>query len=233
MGAMDMLNHLLTDDPAIPRVTVYNESTGTRLDFSAHTLENWTAKIANFLTEELEVEDGDVVLVDLPVSWQSVVIVLGCLAAGVDFRFPGDPADETLAIAAFIPPERYADYANNLGATTGLNSHQELVLVTEDAFGRGVEETGDVLPRGAIDFGPTVRFYGDQYFGSTSPLAELYPSPHTRERVLSSGWHDKDSFASAVLEPLAGTGSSVIVAGLSDTHRLDEIAAIEKVSLRL
>ena len=46
-----MLNHLLNADAAAPRLTVYNESTGARMDFSAQTLENWFAKIANMLEE--------------------------------------------------------------------------------------------------------------------------------------------------------------------------------------
>ncbi|MDK4252598.1 TIGR03089 family protein, partial [Corynebacterium propinquum] len=65
---MDMLSHLLADDPASPRLTVYNEADGTRMDFSAQTTENWASKVANFLREELDLDDGSAILVDLPVS---------------------------------------------------------------------------------------------------------------------------------------------------------------------
>ncbi|HHU67066.1 MAG TPA: TIGR03089 family protein, partial [Corynebacterium sp.] len=36
---MELLAHLLRTDPSTPRLTVYNESTGARLDFSAVTLD--------------------------------------------------------------------------------------------------------------------------------------------------------------------------------------------------
>lgn len=78
-----MLNHLLTADAAAPRLTVYNESTGARMDFSAQTLENWVAKIANMLEEELELSKDDSLRIDLPVTWQAAVIALGSLAAAL------------------------------------------------------------------------------------------------------------------------------------------------------
>ena len=44
---MELLAHLLHADAASPRLTVYNETTGARMDFSGQTLDNWVAKIAN------------------------------------------------------------------------------------------------------------------------------------------------------------------------------------------
>ena len=46
---MELLAHLLHADAASPRLTVYNETTGARMDFSGQTLDNWVAKIANML----------------------------------------------------------------------------------------------------------------------------------------------------------------------------------------
>ena len=219
---MELLAHLLTADPASPRLTVYNETTGARLDFSAQTLDNWASKIGNMLLEELDLEEGSTILIDLPVSWQAATIVLGALAAGVDWRVG---ADADGADVVFTSPEQFADHQGREGV--------DVVLVTDDPFGRGVVESGGELPAGAIDFGPTVRFYGDQFFHPAPALADVVTATGGPERVLSTGWHDAASLQASVLEPLAAGGSAVIVAGMFDAARLDEIAAAEKVTGRL
>ena len=230
---MDMLSHLLADDPASPRLTVYNEADGTRMDFSAQTTENWASKVANFLREELDLDDGSAILVDLPVSWQTVMISLGALAAGVTVHFAtdtvatadsSDTADAAEPVVFFTTTDKASEYANR----------GDVVVVTTDPFGRGVEELGQQVPEGAVDFGPTVRFYGDFYPGQTRPLAELIESsvePHA-ERLLSTGWTDSSSFQRQVLSPLAAGGSAVVVAGMVDTERLAGIAENEKVTAR-
>src|SRR5699024_6134422 len=154
----ELLSHLLASDPASPRLTVYNENTGARLDFSAITLDNWASKVGNMLLEELDLDEDSTIAVDLPVSWQAAVIVLGAYAAEVQVTFGGGDAD-----VVFTSPDRF-------GANEGTG---DIVLVSEDPFGRGVVESGGELPRGAIDFGPTVRFYGDQFFHPTRTLPEI------------------------------------------------------------
>lgn len=231
---MELLQHLLSADASAPRLSVYNEADGTRMDFSAQTLENWTSKIANMLLEELDLEpDSDSrILIDLPVSWQAAVIALGALAAGIPFDVTdgaaaSQPHAEDIAVV-FTSPEAYLE-ANAGSASTPL---VDTVLVTQDPFGRGVVESGGELPLGTIDFGPTVRFYGDHFYGSTTPLPELFPTDLGAERVLSQGWTDTTSFQQAVLKPLAAGGSAVIVAGLCSADRLGEIAENEKVTVR-
>ncbi len=231
---MELLQHLLSADASAPRLSVYNEADGTRMDFSAQTLENWTSKIANMLLEELDLEPGtdSRILIDLPVSWQAAVIALGALAAGIPFDMTdgaaaAEPTPDDIAVV-FTSPEAYLE-ANAGSASTPL---VDTVLVTQDPFGRGVVESGGELPLGTIDFGPTVRFYGDHFYGSTTPLPELFPTDLGAERVLSQGWTDTTSFQQAVLKPLAAGGSAVIVAGLCSADRLEEIAANEKVTVR-
>lgn len=231
---MDMLSHLLANDPASPRLTVYNEADGTRMDFSAQTTENWASKIANFLREELDLDESSVILCDLPVSWHTAMIALGALAAGISVRFATDDtaadraaADTTTDSGAepavfFTSAEKVSEYAN----------HGDVVVVTNDPFGRGLEEMGEPVPEGAIDFGPTVRFYGDFYPGPTRPLAEIVRPTSDAQRLLSTGWTDWDSFTRQVLSPLAAGGSAVVVAGMASTDRLAEIAENEKITAR-
>ena len=236
-----MLNHLLNADAAAPRLTVYNESTGARMDFSAQTLENWVAKIANMLEEELELDDDSALLIDLPVAWQAGVIALGALAAGIEYDFANssladddaDSASQLQADAVFTSPDKFDLYSVGDVAASFDGSAPDVVLVTDDPFGRGVVEAGGELPSGAIDFGPTVRFYGDDYFGQTTPLPELFPDAGSASRLLSTGWHDKEGFTVSVLHPLAAGGSAVVVSGLTTAERLQQIADNENTTARL
>ncbi|MDC7089126.1 TIGR03089 family protein [Corynebacterium pseudodiphtheriticum] len=251
---MDMLSHLLADDPASPRLTVYNEADGTRMDFSAQTTENWASKIANFLREELDLDESSVILCDLPVSWHTAMIALGALAAGISVRFATDDTAADRAVdraadraAADTTTDSGGDPVTASGADSGAEpavfftsaekvaeyaNHGDVVVVTNDPFGRGLEEMGEPVPEGAIDFGPTVRFYGDFYPGPTRPLAEIVRPTSDAQRLLSTGWTDWDSFARQVLSPLAAGGSAVVVAGMASTDRLAEIAENEKITAR-
>lgn len=239
---MDLLHHLLAADPAAPRLTFYDETHGTRMDFSAQTVDNWVAKIANMLEEELELSAADdaAVALDLPAGWQAAVITLGALATGIPYSFisPAETSgdDATRYDAVFTSPDKYEAYASTSGAgdAEGGIADRAIVLVTADAFGRGVAELGEEVPPGAIDFSPTVRFYGDQYFGPTQPLPELVDTRGaTAQRVLSLGWDSTNGFADAVLRPLASGGSVVVVTGMASLERLASIARDEKVDIRL
>lgn len=220
---MELLSHLLALDPASPRLTVYNETTGARLDFSAITLDNWASKVGNMLLDELDLEEGSTIAIDLPVSWQAAVIVLGALATAVEVEFVSGSADD--ADVVFTSLDRYKPY----------EGHSDVLLVSEDPFGRGIVESGGELPNGAIDFGPTVRFYGDQFFNPTRALPEIIKQSDipVGARVLATGWTDIESFNHQVLEPLAVGGSAVIVTGLTDTERLEQIATNEKTNHRI
>ncbi|NLA55960.1 MAG: TIGR03089 family protein [Corynebacterium humireducens] len=215
---MELLAHLLRTDPSTPRLTVYNESTGARLDFSAVTLDNWAAKVGNMLLEELDLDPSSRIVIDLPVSWQAVAVVLGALAAEVEWGFDGE------GDVVFTSPESFDSW-------TGTGS--DVVLVTDDPFGRGVVESGGELPAGAVDFGPTVRFYGDDFYGPAPSLLDIVVADGGPERVLSTGWSTEEGLVRAVLEPMSAGGSAVVVAGMVDAARLDEIAAAEKVTARL
>ncbi|MEZ2121515.1 MULTISPECIES: TIGR03089 family protein [unclassified Corynebacterium] len=218
---MDLLRDLLAADPGVPRLTVYNETTGARLDFSAQTLDNWAAKVGNMLYEEFDLQPGSRIAVDLPAGWQAVAVVLGALASGIGYTIGPDPSAEVL----FTSPDR-AD-----GTFTG-----DVAVVTDDPFGRGVEECGGTVPDGIVDFGPVVRFYGDQFPYPTKTLNALVdsavPRPPTGARTLITGWSDDKGFTSGVLAPLAAGGSVVVVSGPVDSIRLDAIATAERVTHR-
>src|SRR5699024_5771004 len=180
-AGMDMLNHLLTADPAAPRLTVYNESTGARMDFSAQTLENWVAKIANLLEEELELDTDSALLIDLPVTWQAAVVALGSLAAGVQFDFVNssepreadDSSPQIVADAVFTSPDKFELYSVGNVAAARDCSAPWVAVGAADRCRRGVAGCGGGLPASAIGVRPTLCSCGDDSFGPTPPLPEL------------------------------------------------------------
>ncbi|MCS4491492.1 TIGR03089 family protein [Corynebacterium sp. ES2715-CONJ3] len=223
---MPLLSPLITANPAIPRLSTYDETTGARLDFSAQTLDNWANKVANMLIDELDLNESETIGIALPSTWQAVCIALGSITASIPYRFldPHEPfADPDAADVIFAPPRSFSAEFDG-----------DIVLVTNDPFGRGVKEIGSDLPEGAIDFGPTVRYHGDSFSQPSPDLKTLahHTIPH-EARVLSRGWKDAEGFNQAILSPFAALGSVVLINGLVSAERLAHIRESEKVSLDL
>lgn len=228
MVPMQLLSDLLRQDPACPRLTVYNEANGSRLDFSATTLDNWAAKVANMLLEELDLTAGDTIALDLPASWHAAVIALGAFAAEVRVLTVAELSPNDQPAVVFIDPARIDE------AFTERFDDADVVAVGDDPFGRGVTETGGTLPEGFLDFGPTVRMFADQYHLATPTLNEATGAPGfdpaTSARTLCTGWSSLDEFFQKVFWPIAVGGSVVVVTGTEDPQRLSHIAAVEKVT---
>jgi uncharacterized protein (TIGR03089 family) len=122
----ELLAARLRGDPAQPLVTAYDETTGERTELSATTYANWVSKTANLLTDELGLEAGDTVLLDLPAHWL-VPVFLGAawsasLSITLDAEVPHDvvvcgpgaidaygEADQVVACALLPFAVRFAD----------------------------------------------------------------------------------------------------------------------------
>ncbi|WP_426562346.1 TIGR03089 family protein [Angustibacter sp. McL0619] len=81
-------------DASSPRLTWYDEPTGERIELSGRVLANWTAKTANLLVDELGLQTGDRVRLDLPAHWRSVYWALATWSAGGVLTL-GRPDDTT------------------------------------------------------------------------------------------------------------------------------------------
>lgn len=77
-----LLTAALAQDPARPLVTFYDDATGERVELSVATFDNWVAKTANLLQDELGAEPGDEVALLLPTHWQTAVWMHACWALG-------------------------------------------------------------------------------------------------------------------------------------------------------
>lgn len=217
-----MLAPLLQTDPASPRLTVYDDARGVRMEFSAQTLDNWANKVANLLDEELEVGPDSIIYLDLPVSWQSAVIALGAYNASQRpvIGSPAELSSRSQPTVVFTTVAGVASWPNV----------SDCVVVSDDPFGRGVVESGGQLPTGTVDFGPTVRFYGDQYFNPSPDLQQWNRAELAAHRYWVQPWSSTEQFERNVLGPLAADGSVVFAVGLMTAERIDEIVAAEKVT---
>jgi uncharacterized protein (TIGR03089 family) len=147
--SLQVLAQLVRSDPSRPRVTFYDDSinAGERIELSAKVLANWVSKAANLLTDELEVEPGDVVRLDLPAQhWRSLYWALAVWSVGatLDVRHDG-PAQ------LLVTTDARRAVGTDADAT---------VLVTLAALAR---RHADPVPDDVIDEARDLSTYADQF----------------------------------------------------------------------
>jgi uncharacterized protein (TIGR03089 family) len=155
----DLLRSLLDNDPARPLVTFYDDGTGERVELSVKSFENWVAKTANLLQDELGTDPGDHVAVWLPTHWQSAVWMFAAAACGVVVSH--DPAVQSPVDVVVCGPESLPE-ATACGA-------RELVALSLLPMGRGF---ADPLPDGATDYARSVLAQGDTFLPLGAPDAD-------------------------------------------------------------
>lgn len=79
-----LLDARLRRDPSSPFLTFYDDASGERTELSVTTYANWVSKSANLLTDELMLDPGDAIRIDLPPHWLGAVFVGAVAAAGVE-----------------------------------------------------------------------------------------------------------------------------------------------------
>jgi len=179
--ARTLLQKALKSDPGRPLLTMYDDATGERIELSVATFENWVSKTANFLLDELMLEPGEPVGLDLPAHWQPAVIEVAVLCAGgtlttatarITFWLEGEP----------LPADPVAE---------------EIVGLSLRPMGLGLVKS----PAGVLDYSVDVRAHGDQ-FSPRYPATPLDVQP-VAERVLTEDLE-------LLLPVLAGGGSLVL-----------------------
>ena len=84
-----VLSGLLARDAGRPLVTFYDDATGERTELSVTTYANWVAKVASLLVDELEIEHGSRLRVDLPAHWLAPVVMGAAWAGGLEVVWDG------------------------------------------------------------------------------------------------------------------------------------------------
>jgi uncharacterized protein (TIGR03089 family) len=196
-----LLGAALRADPSGPFLTFYDDATGERIELSLTSLENWVAKTANLLVDELDLEPGEPVLVALPAHWQAAVIRLAVpLAGGVVLDSPGDDQPR---IAFFAEAEAEPDA-------------DELVGLGLRPLGGGLR-----MPRaGVLDYAREVPSYGDRFAPIAAAAVDVGET--VPDRLLSNS-------LDPLLAVLAGSGSLVLCRN-PDAAKLADRASTERAT---
>lgn len=216
-----LLDPLLRDNPAGPRITYYDDATGERVELSTATLANWAAKTANLLRDELGAGPGTRVGVLLPAHWQTAAVLLGIWWIGAEAVL--NSSDEV----TFCTRDRLDE--------AGMG---EVAVLSLDAFGKGYDD----LPVGVTDYATAVRVHGDQVVPEVNPgpalegrsvtdvLDEARSELSATDRVSSSlGWSTPPELIANLVAVFAA-GASLVQVTHPDAALKERRMAIEKVT---
>ena len=139
-----LLDRLLRDNPGRPFVTHYDDATGERTELSVTTYANWVAKTSSLFVDELDLERGGRLLVDLPAHWLAPVFVGAAWNVGLTVVSDED-ADLTVC------------------GPDGLERHAGRPPVLATALHPLGLRFGEPLPDGVHDFGVEVWSQPDAF----------------------------------------------------------------------
>ncbi len=206
---------LRSGDPGQPLVTAYDETTGERTELSGTTYANWVAKTANLLVEELDLEAGDTLFLDLPPHWLVPVFLGAAWTAGVAVTTDADAPHS----AVVCGPETVADRAGGPVPVVACALRPFAVRFAEP-LPAGVDDYGVLWPGQSDGFFPltrptpdTIAWHGGGGSLSQADLIEraaviAYPAG---VRLLTDEHPAHDAGGPAFLAPLLHEGSLVLL----------------------
>jgi uncharacterized protein (TIGR03089 family) len=156
-----------------PFLTWYDDARDQRVELSFKTFDNWVAKTANLLVEELGAGPGDRVAAVLVDHWQTAVVLAACWRAGAGVvAVDPDAGGAALAAAlgaggvaaAFVREDRVAEAAGVLEAAPAT---PVLVAITADLAGRSEHDLS-----AALNFTRAVPSMGDLFAAPADPPGE-------------------------------------------------------------
>jgi uncharacterized protein (TIGR03089 family) len=92
MHPVQALQVRVNRDPASPLLTHVDAGAGTRIELSGVTFANNVAKTANLLRDEVGLDSGDAVVIDLPAHWQCAVWAVAVWSVNARLTFDRGPA---------------------------------------------------------------------------------------------------------------------------------------------
>ena len=209
---------------AEPLLTHYDLDAGGRTELSVATFANWVAKTAN-LVEDLGADSGLVGLplaVERPGHWMTLLWPLAAWQR--ECAVTVDTAAADLVVIGPVDPRPVLP-----GATLACSLHP-LGLGLRDLPDGVLDFTTEALSQpdlaGTLPCGPAAPAWVD---GATVlSHADLAGTPPVAGRVLVRPSDALGTLRDAVLGPLLGGGSAVVVEGTADDPRLAAIRASER-----
>ncbi|WP_231123618.1 TIGR03089 family protein [Nocardioides sambongensis] len=232
----EVLGARLRHEPGRPLVTFYDDATGERVELSVTTYANWVAKASSLLVDELGLEKGEGLHVDLPPHWLTTVFLGAAWNAGLVVT---DAAD---AAAVVCGPATLPEHAGGAGERFVLACS---LLPLGVRFAEGV-------PDGVHDVGIEIWSQPDAFTpwdppagadpatalaGASATQGEMWRAAAAGDlvpdggRLLTVANPASPPGLATFCEPLARGGSLVLVAR-TEPSRLEEIAVSEHVTAR-
>jgi uncharacterized protein (TIGR03089 family) len=146
----------LRRDPGRPLVTFYDEETGERVELSVTTYANWVAKAGSLLVDELGVERGETLRIDLPPHWLLPVFLGAAWSAGLVVTDEDDPT------AVVCGPDQLDSWAGDAA---------ERVVLACSLLPLGVR-FAEPVPTGVHDVGIEIWSQPDAFIPWDPPTAE-------------------------------------------------------------
>lgn len=233
----EVLGRRLRNDPGQPLVTFYDDDTGERVELSVTTYANWVAKAASLLVDELDLERGARLRIDLPPHWLGTVFLGAAWTAGLVVSGDDEPLD-----AVVCGPGTLAAWAERT---------DEVVVLACALRPMGVRFV-DPVPAGVHDVGieiwsqpdaftpwdpPTGADVAHDLDGLPLAQAELWKAAATGTlvtdggRLLSEANPASPPGIATFTEPLQRGGSLVLVTR-AGRDRLDATYAAERATAR-
>jgi uncharacterized protein (TIGR03089 family) len=146
-----LLADRLRRDAARPLVTFYDDATGERVELSVTTYANWVAKTAGLVQDELDIERGALLLVDLPTHWLGAVWLGAAWTLGL--RVTDDRASVDEADLVVCGPD-------SVDAVTPAADRVPVVALSLRPLGARFDVP---LPPGVVDYGAVVLGQPDAF----------------------------------------------------------------------
>ena len=240
----DLWRAALAQGPSRPFLTYYDDHTGERVELSYATTDNWVAKTANLIQDELALAPGDEVAILLPTHWQTPIWLLACWAAGVTASVGEDPAAVERAAAVVAGPdrltealacrgERIALALRPLGAPfqqvpAGFTDYAAVAPGQPDAFTAYAPVQADT-PALIADDG---RWTQGQLVQDAVDAAERWKLGPGSRVLAGCGFASRPEIRAALTSELAA-GASLVLCRNVDPARLPGRMASEKVNARV
>ncbi|WP_027861973.1 TIGR03089 family protein [Marmoricola sp. URHB0036] len=187
----ELLAARLSGDPGQPLLTAYDDTTGERTELSVTTYANWVSKTANLLTDELGLDAGDTVLLDLPSHWLVPVFLGAAWSSALSVATDTDVLHD-LVVCGPDSVER----------------HQHADTVVACALLPFAVRFAEPLPEGVLD-------YGVLWPGQSDVFVPLTPPTPDTPAWLAAG----DARTQAeLLEEATGAGYAPGARLLTDVH---------------
>jgi uncharacterized protein (TIGR03089 family) len=216
-----------------PFVTWYDDHRDERVELSYKTFDNWVAKTANLLVDELGAEPGDRVGALVDDHWQAPIVLAACWRAGVgvvvlDSPDTAPPAD---LVATFVQEQHLdgLDQVPVVALTAGLFGRPERDLGRALNFSRIVPSMGDVFETGADPAGDALTANGEtatmaDLLGRAAALADRTGLTDADRLLSGRRLLTADGAAAGLLAPLLCGAGVVRVANLDPTRFWKRVA---------